>query len=257
VTGDPQRSRTPNRLSRTSVVAITAAAAVAVAVLTVVLVEAVRTGSRSWAIASGAAMVVVVAVALAIRAAAPAARSADEGASATPEPVAPTGPDDEIDIEIDLTAPAAVDPLAPVPDDATVLADADAGEFELAEGPTVRVVLHPGPVTRRRLAGRPDALVVTADAERLDVPAWIVEGRSRLIERTDRVLIPWRSIERFRVRAQRDGPGVYDITARPDVPPPVRWRIRRDEITDELALLDHARRVGRVTIELEDSIRTT
>ena len=91
----------------------------------------------------------------------------------------------------------------------------------------------------------------------LDVPGWLVEGRSRVIERTDRVLIPWRSVERFRVRAGDDGPDVYDITAGPDVAGVRRWRVRRAEITDEMGLLDHVRRVGRITIELEDSIRSS
>lgn len=170
------------------------------------------------------------------------------------EPEVPVVGGRSADIAIDLTSPG-VDPLAPIPDDRAVL-EADASEIDLTRGPTVRVVLHPGPVTRRRLDGRPDALVVVADADALDVPGWIIEDRSRVIERTDRVVIPWTSIERFRVRVEPGGTQVYDITARPDAPPPRQWRVRRDEIVDELALLDHVRRVGRVTIELEDSIRS-
>jgi hypothetical protein len=71
------------------------------------------------------------------------------------------------------------------------------------------------------------------------------------------VEIPWASVARFRVRAESDGPDVYDITAVPGAPGPDRWRIRRAEIADEIELLDHIRRIGRITIELEDSIRSS
>jgi hypothetical protein len=217
----------------------------------------------TWAVVGTVlvAVVVLVGLVLAVRA----ARTQTRGGSAPAAPRADrpgSGVDrDQRDlgvralaVDLDLGRHDA-DPLAPIPDDQAVL-DADAGAIDLTRGPTVRVVLHPGPVTRRRLAGRPDALVVVADAEALDVPGWIVEDRSRTIDRMDRVVIPWGSIERFRVRAQRDGPGVYDITGRAGAPPPQRWRVRRDEIANEIELLDHVRRIGRITIELEDSIRS-
>ena len=136
-------------------------------------------------------------------------------------------------------------------------ADIDLVDIDLTRGPVVRIELHPGPLMRRRLVDRPDALELVADGDGLDVPGWLVEGRSRVIERADRVEIPWSSVARFRVRADRDGPDFYDITAKPDAGGPGRWRVRRAEIDDEVGLLDHIRRVGRITIELEDSIRST
>lgn len=232
-----------------------AAVAIAVALMVIVLlVQGMRPQPMIWAVLGVVALAVVAGIVCAIRTV-----GHDERAALDPaerpvielaDPVEPIA-----DLDIDLTVPALADPLAPIPDDQSVL-DADASDLDLTSGPTVRVVLHPGPVTRRRLAGRPDALVVVADAETLDVPGWIVDRRSRMIERADRVRIPWRSIERFRVRAEREGPDVYDITVRADALHPRGWRIRRNEIADEIALLDHIRRIGRITIELEDSIRS-
>jgi hypothetical protein len=263
VTGRSGSGAGPRGLGRrTNLVATAAMVVVAVGLLTVVLlIEGVRSEPATWAVLGLVGLIVVTGLFLAVR-----AITADDRAALPPtsrpilEPRSDVGPvagEHAADAgpDLDLTLADAVDPLAPVPADQAVL-DAGESSLDLTRGPAVRVVLHPGPITRRRLAGRPDALVVTADADGLDVPAWIVEGRSRLIERADRVLIPWASIERFRVRATSDGPDVYDITARPDAPAPRRWRVRRDEITDELTLLDHVRRVGRVTIELEDSIRS-
>lgn len=241
---------------RVNIIATIVMAALAVGVLVIVLlVEGMRPEPRTWAIVGAAAAVVVAGVVLALRTFTAEDRATIERSERRvlePPPV----PLVEADVlDLDLADRVLVDPLAPVPADQEVLA-ADASDLDLSLGPTVRVVLHPGPVTRRRLAGRPDALVVLADAEALDVPGWIVDRRSRMIERADRVRIPWRSIERFRVRADSDGPDVYDITVRPDAPPPRRWRIRRNEIADEITLLDHVRRIGRITIELEDSIRS-
>jgi hypothetical protein len=248
----------PKRLRRrANVIATGAMVAIAVALMVLVLVvDGVRPEPLTWVILAIVAVVVVAGLVLAIRALTPGERATLEAAERRViEPPDPDEPIADLDLQIDLVDRVVVDPMAPIPDDQAVLA-ADASEIDLTQGPTVRVVLHPGPITRRRLTGRPDALVIVADAEALDVPGWIVERRSRMIERADRVVIPWASIERFRVRAERDGPDIYDITAHADAPPPGRWRIRRNEIADEIALLDHVRRVGRITIELEDSIRS-
>lgn len=129
-------------------------------------------------------------------------------------------------------------------------------DLDVIDVDAVQVGLRPGPIWRRRLADRPDLLWIVADRDGLHVPGWLVERRSRMIEGTDRVTIPWGAIERFRVRADGDTGGTYDITRRPDGGSPARWLVRRREITDEVVLLDHARTAGRITIELEDSIRS-
>ena len=80
---------------------------------------------------------------------------------------------------------------------------------------------------------------------------------SAALVRLPRALIKASRSRRFSLSStESDGPDVYDITARPDAPLPHRWRVRRHEISDEIELLDHVRRVGRITIELEDSIRS-
>lgn len=134
--------------------------------------------------------------------------------------------------------------------------DIDLVDLDVIDVDAVQVELRPGPIWRRRLADRPDLIWIVADRDGLHVPGWLVERRSRMIEATDRVTIPWGAIERFRVRPDGETGGTYDITRRSDGGSPARWLIRRREITDEVVLLDHARRLGRVTIELEDSIRS-
>jgi hypothetical protein len=242
---------------RANAVAMVAMVGLAVGLLVLVLlVEGVRPEPLTWAVLGVVVIVVIAGLVLAQRAVSVDDRATIERSRRRVlEPPSEPSLEPDLLLDLDLTDRELIDPLAPVPEDQEVL-DADASDIDLTRGPSIRVVLHPGPITRRRLAGRPDALVVVADAEALDVPGWVVDRRSRMIERADRVRIPWASIERFRVRAESDGPDIYDITARSDAPPPRRWRIRRNEIADEVTLLDHVRRIGRITIELEDSIRS-
>lgn len=120
--------------------------------------------------------------------------------------------------------------------------------------PGLLVELRPGVVWRRRLTGRPEAWRIGGDARELLVPGWLLVVPPRGRDRADPVRIPWAQITRFRVRAESDGPDVYDIEGRGGDGAPSRWQVRRHEITDEVALLDYVRSVGQVTVELEDSI---
>ena len=242
---------------RTNAIAIVAMTAIAAGLMVLVLlVQGVRPSATTWVVLAAVAAVVVTGIVVALRS----LTQADHAVLADAErrvldPLPGPGV-----VDLDLTAAEHADarhgPDRPELDADAVVLEADAASgIDLTHEPVVRIMLHPGPIMRRRLAERPDALLVVADRDALDVPGWIVERRSRLIERTDRVVVPWTAIARFRVRAESDGPDVYDITAAPGTSPP-GWRIRRNEIDDEIALLDHVRRVGRITIELEDSIRS-
>lgn len=222
---NPLGSAPPRRRRGADVIATAAMVAAGVALLAVVLVgDGIGSSAVTWSVLGALAIVLAgLGTVVVLRARRGRAHAGPDVGAPSAEPV--------IDLdEIDL----------------------DALDLDALDRSRIEVRLHPGPLWRRRLAERPDALVVVADAVALDVPGWIVEGRSRTIDRADRVVIPWGAIERFRVRA--GSPGTYDITARPDAGPPGRWRVRRDEIGDEVALLDHVRRIGRITIELEDSI---
>ena len=251
MTGPYELGPVPKGLRRRSN-AIATAAMVAIAaglLMLVLLVEGVRPQPLTWLAVALVAVVVVTGLVLAVR-----SLTADDRASLElgQRRVLPPLPDED-----DVGAPDEGDEDRSGADVTHIdLDDIDLDEIDLIRGPVVRVALRPGPLMRRRLADRPDALELVADRDALDVPGWLLVGRSRMIDRADRVLIPWTAVERFRVVADSDGPDIYDITARPEAGAPDRWRIRRHEIADEVAVLDHARRIGRITIVLEDSIRS-
>ena len=160
-------------------------------------------------------------------------------------------------LRIDGADPSAPPGRARPPDPVGGIDLIDLIDLDVVDVDAVPVALRPGPIWRRRLVDRPDLLWIVADRDGLHVPGWLIEQRSRMIEGTDRVTIPWDAIARLRVRPDGETGGTYDITRRSDGGSPARWVIRRREVTDEVALLDHARRIGRVTIELEDSIRSS
>ncbi|MFS0702440.1 hypothetical protein AB6N24_20895 [Cellulomonas sp. 179-A 4D5 NHS] len=121
--------------------------------------------------------------------------------------------------------------------------------------PELAVALRPGPINRRRLRDAPPGLTsLTADVHGLGVPGWLVEARPAGIRPTDVVRVPWHAVRRWRVRADSEGPDLWVIDCVPAPGTPARWRVRRPEITDEVAVLDFARAFGQVTVELETSI---
>lgn len=121
--------------------------------------------------------------------------------------------------------------------------------------PRLAVALRPGPVNRRRLRDSgPDLTRLTADAEGMCVPGWLLEGRPAGLRPTDVVRVPWRAVRRWRVQAESEGPDVWVIDCVPAPGAPGRWRVRRPEVTDEVAVLDFARALGQVTVELEASV---
>lgn len=122
--------------------------------------------------------------------------------------------------------------------------------------PWLAVALRPGPVNRRRLRDAPPELAsLRADAHGLVVPGWLVEGRPVGLRPTDVVRVPWHAVRRWRVRVESEGPDLWviDCVAAPGAP--ARWRVRRQEVTDEVAVLDFARAFGQVAVELETSVR--
>ncbi len=153
------------------------------------------------------------------------------------------------------TVEAAPEPLGtrPAADDDSTISGAPPPAWEVIDADARWIELHPSPLWSRRLAEHPDALWLMADKEQMNVPGWLLEGRPRTIDKLARVAIFWSDIERLRVVAGTEAPDTYEITRRTRTTPQI-WRVRRREIHDELTLLDHARSVGRVTIELEDSI---
>lgn len=225
--GSDLRRRRWANMAATAVMVVVALVVMALVLST----ESARRDGSTWAVVVIAGLVVVLGIVASVR-----ALRADgtDGADRTD----------------DLGAPRAR-ARAPAP-----VVDIDLVDLDVIDVDAVQVELRPGPIWRRRLADRPDLLWIVADRDGLHVPGWLVEQRSRMIEGTDRVTIPWDAIGRFRVRADGESGGTYEITRRPDGGSPLRWLIRRREITDEVVLLDHARRLGRVTIELEDSIRS-
>ncbi|WP_258725472.1 hypothetical protein [Cellulomonas sp. NS3] len=126
--------------------------------------------------------------------------------------------------------------------------------------PELTVALRPGPINRRRLRDAPpDLRSLTADLHGLRVPGWLIEGRPAGLRPADVVHVPWRAVRRWRVRADSEGPDVWVIDCAPTPGAPgtgtrARWRVRRPEITDEVAVLDFARAFGQVTVELEASV---
>jgi hypothetical protein len=218
---------------RPSQVAIVVAMATCVALLVGVLgAGGVAFDLRTWAILVVFALVAVTGVAVAIRSSSDVDRALVELADLPTEPQGRAAADGDDEV-IDLDSDPALD-----------VVDLDA----------VRVELRPDVLWRQRLAGRPDLLWIVGDRFGLVVPAWLIEHRPRVIDASELVTIRWPSIERFRVRAARGGPSTYDITCRAAPGGPTRWLVRRHEIGDEVTLLDHVRTVGRITVELEDSI---
>lgn len=121
--------------------------------------------------------------------------------------------------------------------------------------PQLTVALRPGPINRRRLRDTsPDLMCLTADAHGLRVPAWLLERRPAGLRVTDVVSVPWPAVRRWRVQADSDGPDVWVIDCAPAPAGRGWWRVRRQEITDEVAVLDFARAFGQVTVELETSV---
>lgn len=121
--------------------------------------------------------------------------------------------------------------------------------------PVVAVALQPGPVNRYRLRdASPGLRWLTADADGLRVPGWLLEGRPPGLAPTDVALLPWHAVRRWRVRADSEGPDLWVVDCVRAPGAPGRWRVRRPEITDEVAVLDFARAFGRVTVELETSV---
>lgn len=124
----------------------------------------------------------------------------------------------------------------------------------------IAVPLRPGPIRRRRLRHRPDLLMIRADREGLEVPTWLLDSPAPQMRRQEWVRLAWADIERWRVTTDSEGPDTYELTMATGwaVAPTTRWRarvrIRRDEILDEVALLDHVRSVGAHPIELEASV---
>jgi len=216
--GRDDRARRSDRTGTVAMVAVGALLAV------VVLVDGDRLpsawGLSAVALAAGAIVLVAMTVVVLRR------RS-----SRTAGPVAP-----------DVDATRADDPLP-----AWDFIDADA----------TWIALEPRPLWARRLVDHPDALWLTADRDGLSVPAWLLEGRPRVIDSFERVLVPWTAIDRFRVRPRDDQPARYEITTRVERGTTRVWRVRRAELVEEVRLLDHVRTAGGVTIELGDTIRSS
>jgi hypothetical protein len=200
---------------RTNAIAIVAMTAIAAALMVLVLlVQGVRPSVTTWAVLAAVAAVVIAGIVVALRS----LTQADRAVLADAERrVLDPIPDPGV-VDLDLTAAEHEHRRDGIDEDAIVLeADAASG-IDLTHEPVVRVVLHPGPIMRRRLAERPDALVVVADRDALDVPGWIVEGRSRVIERTDRVVVPWPS------NGSGCGPSATALTSMTSPPHPARRR---------------------------------
>jgi hypothetical protein len=219
---------------RVNLIATISMVAIGVALMVAILVvEGVRSQPRTWAILAVVAAVVACGVVVSVRSLSDVDREVLDQAQrrvVAPPPLAHG--DAVIDLDLD-----------PEPE-VVGFVDLDA----------VRVPLRPGPIWSRRLVDRPDLRAITSDRSGLNVPAWLLEGRPRVIDAYEVVTIRWSTIERFRVRADGHGPSTYDITCTPAAGLPTRFRVRRQEVTDEVALLDHVRTVGRITVELEDSI---
>jgi len=127
--------------------------------------------------------------------------------------------------------------------------------------PVLRVELHPGFLWRRRLDDRhrewPDGRTLIADGSGLTIPGWLFHQPPRDLDRFAAQHLAWANITSFRVQADSDGPDVYAIEVTSGAARPARWRVRRREVTDEIALLDHVRSVGSLTIDLEASVTPT
>ena len=130
----------------------------------------------------------------------------------------------------------------------------DPGRRERLDVARLDVELRPGPIRRRRLADRPDRRRLSGDAVGLHVPVWLLEAPPRGLDRFGLVTIRWADVEHFRVTASSDSPDTYDVTVRPDRGRPSRWRIRRNEIVDEVAVLDFVRTTGGLAVHLEANV---
>jgi len=134
---------------------------------------------------------------------------------------------------------------------------------------SLQVRLQPGPIWRRRIEARSEAggpahrssvpdvggpLFLEADQSGLSLPNWLVEGREKRVAPYDRTVVRWDAVTRFRVRSDSDGPDLFEITAADADGSRALVRVRRREITDEIALLDYVRSVGQTPVDLEASI---
>lgn len=121
----------------------------------------------------------------------------------------------------------------------------------------VRVPLAPGWLAARRLGDRPDLCWLIADERGFTVPAWVIDGRPRVIGLHDTVTVAWTDIRRWRLRTDSDGPDTHELwTAHPWFSGPVakRWptlRIRRRDVQDEPSLLHAVRTLGQLPVEVE------
>lgn len=116
----------------------------------------------------------------------------------------------------------------------------------------VTIEVRPGVLRRRLLAKMPTDVAASASAIVVDefgmsVPGWLVGPQRQPDDQV--VRIEWPSIERWRVRADSDGPDLHVLTIDGE-----RRTIGRLEIVDEVALLDAVRSLGGVTIDLEASV---
>jgi len=113
----------------------------------------------------------------------------------------------------------------------------------------VRVPLRRGWWHRRSID--PALLMLVADDAGMQVPRALFERPRPTGDPV--VAVPWPLIARWRVQSDSDGPDVYVLDLAEASLGRERCEINRQWITDEVALLDRARRAG-LTIELETSI---
>lgn len=210
-----------------------------------VLLSGIRLAGSWWALIAVVAGALAVGVVLGRRALTPEDRAVVEDSRRRVLPPIDAQPVVLTDVPIDLPAGRAGDR----PPGATTAAP--------PFGPDPLVVsVRPGPVNRRRLAGAPpESSVLVADQDALRFPAWLLERRPPGLAAVDVVVVRWDTIRRWRVRDQSDGPDVWALECTRSVGSSGRWLVRRGEVVDEVAVLDHARAVGRVTVELEASVR--
>lgn len=117
----------------------------------------------------------------------------------------------------------------------------------------VEIRLAPGKRQRRRMTpDSPSSIAVTAEG--LAVPGWVLHVPPRRVGPDEIIHLPWSDVTKFRVCNDSDGPDLYHVTVRADGGRDPVWRVRRHEVTDEIALLDAVRAVGQQAIDLEADV---